>query len=110
MEEKKLTATIEWHLVKREGNPQRRGGYIVTTEKGTVMHLRLGDRYNQEKGQFETVWKTQKGVNVLAWAELPDPCEACPIEVIKARKEYEAAKRHYEKALEKFSAVSKEWN
>ena len=108
MEDKRMTGTIKWHLVEDEGNPENWGDYIVTTEKGTVRSVKWGYRWDAEKRENYRTWKVNKGVKVLAWAELPEPCQACPIEVIKARKEYELAKKNFEKALEKYNATSKE--
>ena len=105
MGEKKLTGSILWHLVEEEGEPGR-GQYLVTTEKGMVLPAKYENcLMKAEHGGHEWVWrwKLPNGVNVLAWAELPEPCEACPIEIIKARKQYERAKADYEKALAKLN-------
>lgn len=107
MNEKKLTVELTWHLVEDEGNPQGYGQFIVTTETGSVLPAKYDNCLMEVPGRNEHVWewrwKLNKGVKVLAWAEMPEPCEACPIEVIKARKELERAKVSYEKALAEFN-------
>lgn len=108
MEDKKMIGTIAWHLVDDEGDPEHYGDYIVTTETGNVRPAKWGSRWNADEERFYDAWKVANGVNILAWAKLPEPCEACPIEVIKARKEYEVAKKNLEKALAKYNAISKE--
>ena len=105
MEDKKMTGTIQWHLIEAEGNPEKCGDYIVTTDTGNVRPAKWGYRWDKGKKSFYDVWKVQKGVNILAWAEMPEPCEACPIEIIAARKEYERAKANLEKAMEKYESM-----
>jgi len=105
MEDKKMASTIQWHLVKDEGNPPKCGDYIVTTEAGTVKAAKWWNDYVTAEKRFIDRWKVNKGVVVLAWAEMPAPCEACPIEVIAARKDYERAKAQYEKALKKYNEL-----
>lgn len=105
MEDKRNISTILWHLVEDEGNPESIGDYIVTTETGTVKSAKWWLDWAGEKQCSMYRWKLQKGVKVLAWAEMPEPCEACPIEVIAARKEFETAKKKYEEALKKYNEV-----
>lgn len=102
MEDKRMISTIVWHLVEDKGNPEGIGDYIITTDTGAVKSAKWWTDYDRVKKTCVNRWKTQKGVKVIAWAKMPEPCEACPIELIKARKEYERAKEKFEKAKEKY--------